>query len=94
MGGEQAANVLTQITKEAKLKRGQEWSPAEEEAFRQPLLQQYEREGHPLYASARLWDDGIMIDPATEMRIHLARVLNIAYASRPWPETRYGVFRM
>ena len=68
MGGEQAASVLATITRDGKERRGEEWSAEEEEAFRKPLLEKYEREGHPYYASARLWDDGI-IAPTDTRRV-------------------------
>ena len=85
MGGEQAASVL------ATVKSGGFASAAEEEAFKAPIRAQYEREGHPYHASARLWDDGI-IDPAdtrTVVALSLAASLE-----RPVPETRFGTFRM
>jgi 3-methylcrotonyl-CoA carboxylase beta subunit len=91
MGGEQAATVLAMVRREGIERRGGEW-PAEEEAgFRAPILEKYEREGHPLYSSARLWDDGI-IDPARTrdvLALSLAATLNA-----PVKETRFGVFRM
>ena len=71
--------------------RGEAWSAEEEEAFKAPVREQYEREGHPYYASARLWDDGI-IDPA-ETRTVLALGLSAALNAPP-RETRFGVFRM
>jgi 3-methylcrotonyl-CoA carboxylase beta subunit len=100
MGGEQAANVLTQITRDARHKKGLAWSKAEEEAFRRPLLEQYERESHALYASARLWDDGIIIEPG-ETRTLLARALSLHCtidgddrrdSGGDWG--KFGVFRM
>jgi 3-methylcrotonyl-CoA carboxylase beta subunit len=91
MGGEQAATVLAMVRREGIERRGGEW-PAEEEAgFRAPILEKYEREGHPLYSSARLCDDGI-IDPARTrdvLALSLAATLNA-----PVKETRFGVFRM
>lgn len=91
MGGEQAAGVLAQITRDAKAKRGQEWSIQEEEAFKKPIFARYETEGHPYYASARLWDDGI-IDPADTRKVvglGLSAALNA-----PIERTQFGVFRM
>jgi 3-methylcrotonyl-CoA carboxylase beta subunit len=88
MGGEQAAAVLAQVKKD---NMKESWSPAEEEAFKAPIRAQYERQGHPYYASARLWDDGI-IAPADSRRVlglGLAAALNA-----PIEETRFGVFRM
>ena len=91
MGGEQAASVLATITRDGKERRGEEWSAAEEEAFRKPLLEKYEREGHPYYASARLWDDGIIAP--TDTRRVLGLGLAMA-ANAPVDETEFGVFRM
>ncbi len=91
MGGEQAANVLARVRRDALEGKGQQWSAEEEAAFTAPIRAQYDRQGHPYYATARLWDDGI-IDPAETRRVlalGLAAALNA-----PIPETRYGVFRM
>ena len=91
MGGEQAASVLATVRRDGLKLKGQEWSTAEEEAFKNPIRAQYEREGHPYYATARLWDDGV-IDPADTRR-----VLGLGLAASlhaPIPETRFGVFRM
>jgi 3-methylcrotonyl-CoA carboxylase beta subunit len=91
MGGEQAAGVLAQISREQKERRGQELSAAEERAIKDPIIEKYEREGHPYYASARLWDDGV-IDPADTRRV-LGLSL-FAALNRPAEATRFGVFRM
>ncbi|MHC8494120.1 carboxyl transferase domain-containing protein [Thalassospira sp. SM2505] len=91
MGGEQAANVLTQIRADAAEKRGETWPEAEQEAFKAPIRDQYEEQGHPYYASARLWDDGV-IDPA-DTRMVLGLGLSAAL-NKPVEETRFGVFRM
>ncbi|MYD75281.1 MAG: methylcrotonoyl-CoA carboxylase [Gammaproteobacteria bacterium] len=91
MGGEQASNVLTQIRLDAKQARGETWSESEQDAFRQPIREQYETQGHPYYASARLWDDGI-IDPRDTRRV-LALGISAAL-NAPIPETRFGIFRM
>jgi 3-methylcrotonyl-CoA carboxylase beta subunit len=91
MGGAQAAGVLATVKRDGMEKRGQNWSAAEEEAFKAPILEQYEQEGHPYYASARLWDDGI-IDPA-ETRTVLGLGISAAM-NAPVDDTRYGVFRM
>ncbi len=91
MGGEQAANVLAQVRRDGLEGRGETWSEADEEAFKRPIREQYEHQGHPYYASARLWDDGI-IDPARTrdvLGLGLAAALNA-----PIPEMRFGVFRM
>ncbi len=91
MGGEQAASVLATVRSDGIEARGGKWSADEEEAFKSPIRAQYEREGHPYYATARLWDDGI-IDPADTRRV-LALGLSAAL-NAPIPETRFGVFRM
>ncbi|MAZ32465.1 MAG: methylcrotonoyl-CoA carboxylase [Thalassospira sp.] len=91
MGGEQAANVLTQIRADAQEKRGETWPIEEQEAFKGPIRDQYEEQGHPYYASARLWDDGV-IDPA-DTRMVLGLGLSAAL-NKPVEETRFGVFRM
>ena len=91
MGGEQAANVLTQIRADAAEKRGENWPEAEQESFKAPIRDQYEEQGHPYYASARLWDDGV-IDPA-DTRMVLGLGLSAAL-NKPVEETRFGVFRM
>jgi 3-methylcrotonyl-CoA carboxylase beta subunit len=91
MGGEQAASVLATVRRDGLETRGQSWSAEEEEAFKAPIRDQYEHQGHPYYATARLWDDGI-IDPA-ETRTVLALGLS-ASLNAPIPETRFGVFRI
>lgn len=91
MGGEQAASVLATVKRDQMKSSGVDWAPSEEEAFKQPIRQQYETQGHPYYASARLWDDGV-IDPLETRRV-LALCLAAARHS-PVEETRYGVFRM
>jgi 3-methylcrotonyl-CoA carboxylase beta subunit len=91
MGGEQAATVLATVRRDAIEARGEQWSRDDEEAFKAPIRAQYEREGHPYYASARLWDDGV-IDPADTRRT-LALALSAAL-NRPIESTRFGVFRM
>jgi len=91
MGGEQAAQVLSQVKRDGMEARGEGWSAQEEEAFRKPVLEQYETQGHPFYASARLWDDGI-IDPAdtrTVLGLGISAALNA-----PIERTEFGVFRM
>jgi 3-methylcrotonyl-CoA carboxylase beta subunit len=91
MGGEQAATVLATIRRDAIEAKGGAWSADEESAFKAPLREQYEREGHPYYASARLWDDGV-IDPADTRRV-LALSISAAL-NQPLEATRFGVFRM
>jgi 3-methylcrotonyl-CoA carboxylase beta subunit len=91
MGGEQAASVLATVRRDGIEARGGQWSKGEEEKFKSPIREQYERQGHPYYATARLWDDGV-IDPADTRRV-LGLALATA-ANAPMEETRYGVFRM
>ncbi len=91
MGGEQAAAVLATVRRDGIEGKGGAWSAEEEEAFKAPLRKQYEEQGHPYYASARLWDDGV-IDPADTRRV-LALGLS-ASLNAPIPDTRFGVFRM
>ena len=91
MGGEQAASVLATIKRDGIEAQGGQWSAQEEEEFKQPIRDKYETEGHPYYASARLWDDGI-VDPRdtrTVLGLGLSAALNA-----PIPRTQFGVFRM
>lgn len=91
MGGEQAANVLAQITREKYAKQGKEWSLEEEEQFKTQMRSQYETQGNPYYASARLWDDGVIAPQDTRkiLGLGLSAALNA-----PIEDTRFGVFRM
>jgi len=91
MGGEQASSVMATITRDAKEAKGETWSAEDEEAFRKPIRDTYEHQGHPYYASARLWDDGI-IDPA-DSRMVLGLGLSAAL-NQPIEPTTFGVFRM
>jgi 3-methylcrotonyl-CoA carboxylase beta subunit len=91
MGGEQAASVLATVRRDGIEARGGTWSAEDEEAFKAPIRTQYEEQGHPYFASARLWDDGV-IDPADTRRV-LALGLS-ASLNAPIPETKFGVFRM
>ena len=91
MGGEQAAGVMAQIKNDQKQARGEAWSNEDQTAFKQPILDTYEEQGHPYYASARLWDDGV-IDPA-DTRMVLGLSLS-ATLNKPIDDTRFGVFRM
>ncbi|MGH6980940.1 MAG: carboxyl transferase domain-containing protein, partial [Stellaceae bacterium] len=91
MGGEQAASVLAQVRRDSFAARGETWPAEHEEAFKAPIREQYERQGHPYYASARLWDDGV-IDPAETRRV-LALCLS-ASLNAPIDKTEFGVFRM
>lgn len=91
MGGEQAAGVLAQVKADQKQRAGESWSDEEQAAFKQPILDSYEEQGHPYYASARLWDDGV-IDPA-DTRTVLALAISASLNS-PIEDTEFGVFRM
>ncbi|MBY5921341.1 carboxyl transferase domain-containing protein [Ferrimonas balearica] len=91
MGGEQAGNVLAQVKADQLAKKGIEWPQAEQEAFKAPIVEQYEHQGHPYYASARLWDDGI-IDPAQTREV--VGIALSAAMNAPVKPTRFGVFRM
>ena len=91
MGGEQAASVLATVRRDGIEARGGAWSADEEAAFRKPILEQYEHQGHPYFATARIWDDGI-IDPADTRRV-LALAMS-AGLNAPIPEPKFGVFRM
>ena len=91
MGGEQAASVLATVRRDGIEARGDAWSAQEEADFKAPIRQQYEVQGHPYYATARLWDDGV-IDPADTRRV-LALGLS-ASLNAPIPDTKFGLFRM
>ncbi|MCP5340572.1 MAG: methylcrotonoyl-CoA carboxylase, partial [Sinobacteraceae bacterium] len=91
MGGEQAASVLATVRRDGLEARGEAWSAEDEAAFKAPIREQYEHQGHPYYATARLWDDGV-VDPAQSRRI-LGLSLSAAL-NAPIPPTRFGVFRM
>jgi len=91
MGGEQAASVLATVRRDNIEAKGGSWSKEEEAAFKKPILEQYDREGHPYYATARIWDDGIL-DPV-DTRMALALGLSAAM-NQPIGPTKFGVFRM
>jgi len=91
MGGEQAAGVMAQVTRDKKERNGETWSEADENNFKQPIIDNYEHQGHPYYASARLWDDGI-IDPS-ETRQVLGLAIS-ASLNKTIKETKFGIFRM
>ena len=91
MGGEQAASVLATVKRDGIEASGKTWSAEDEENFKAPIRDQYERQGHPYYASARLWDDGI-IDPADTRRV-LGLAIS-ASLNAPIIKSRFGVFRM
>jgi 3-methylcrotonyl-CoA carboxylase beta subunit len=91
MGGAQAAGVLATVKRDAIERSGGTWSADEEAAFKKPTVDMFEEQSHPLYASARLWDDGI-IDPRKSREV---LALSLAAAmNAPIEETRFGVFRM
>ena len=91
MGGEQAASVLATVRRDNLEAEGKSWSADDEAAFKQPIRDRYESEGSPYHATARLWDDGIILPSETR------RVLALAFSAAlnaPVEETRFGVFRM
>ena len=91
MGGAQAAGVLATVKRDAIERGGGTWSAEEEAAFKKPTVDMFEEQSHPLYASARLWDDGI-VDPRKSREV---LALSLAAAmNAPIEETRFGVFRM
>ena len=92
MGGEQAAHVLATVRRDGMAVRGEDWPPAEQAAFMDGIRAQYEREGHPFFASARLWDDGV-IDPVDTRRV-LGLALAVAAREPLAPASRFGIFRM
>jgi 3-methylcrotonyl-CoA carboxylase beta subunit len=91
MGGEQAASVLATVKRDGIESSGKSWSADEEEAFKAPIREQYEAQGNPYYATARLWDDGV-IDPADTRRV-LGLAIS-ASLNAPIEKSNYGVFRM
>ncbi|MCB2068355.1 MAG: methylcrotonoyl-CoA carboxylase, partial [Ottowia sp.] len=91
MGGEQAAGVLSTVRRDGIEAKGGQWSAADEEAFKAPIRDQYELQGHPYYATARLWDDGV-VDPAQTRRM-LGLSLS-ASLNAPIQPTKFGLFRM
>jgi len=91
MGGEQAAMVLSQVKMESQTLKDKPWKPTEEKAYRAEIQNQYDKQGHPYYATARLWDDGI-IDPQDTRRV-LGMGLALAQKTEP-KQTQFGVFRM
>ncbi|MGI3165892.1 carboxyl transferase domain-containing protein [Pseudooceanicola sp. 200-1SW] len=91
MGGDQAAGVLAQVRREGLERQGQSWSAEEEAEFKRPMQEQFARQSHPLYASARLWDDGI-VDPRKSREV-LSLSLS-ASLNAPIEESRFGIFRM
>uniref|UniRef100_A0A915E4R5 Probable methylcrotonoyl-CoA carboxylase beta chain, mitochondrial n=1 Tax=Ditylenchus dipsaci TaxID=166011 RepID=A0A915E4R5_9BILA len=92
MGGEQAANVLAQVQRERYTREGKEWTQQEEDALKKPIEGRFEQEGHPYFASARLWDDGV-IDPKDTRKV-LALALQASVVNAPIEKTKFGVFRI
>lgn len=91
MGGEQAAGVLTQVKGEVLQRSGNRWNDEEQQAFKQSIVELYNRQGHPYYASARLWDDGIF-DPKDTRKV-LSQALKAAL-NAPIQTSEFGIFRM
>jgi 3-methylcrotonyl-CoA carboxylase beta subunit len=91
MGGEQAASVMATLRRDSIEAKGEQWSEDEEDAFKLPIREQYETQGHPYFASARLWDDGV-IDPKDTRKI-LSLAIS-ASLNAPIPDTKFGIFRM
>jgi 3-methylcrotonyl-CoA carboxylase beta subunit len=91
MGGAQAAGVLATVRRDNIEAEGKKWSAEEEAAFKKPILENFEREGHPYFATARIWDDGIITPQETRrvVALSLSAALNA-----PIPDMRFGVFRM
>jgi 3-methylcrotonyl-CoA carboxylase beta subunit len=82
---------MAQVTRDKKEKLGESWSESDEQSFKQPIIDNYEHQGHPYYASARLWDDGI-IDPADTRQV-LGLAIS-ASLNKTIEETKFGIFRM
>jgi 3-methylcrotonyl-CoA carboxylase beta subunit len=91
MGGEQAASVLATVRRDGIETKGAKWTQAEEQEFKRPILEQYEHQGHPYYATARLWDDGVIAPEDTRRALALAISASL---NAPLEETRFGMFRM
>jgi len=91
MGGEQAASVLATVKRDGIEAKGDTWSREQEQEFKRPILEQYEHQGHPYYATARLWDDGVIAPEDTRRALALAISASL---NAPIEETRFGVFRM
>ena len=91
MGGTQAASVMATLRRDNLEAQGKTWSAAEEAAFRAPLEAQFEHQGHPFYATARLWDDGVIAPSDTRMALALGLSASL---NAPIKHTRFGVFRM
>lgn len=95
MGGEQAASVLSQVKEQNLKKQGKTWSKEERQGFEQPIIETYDQQGHPYYASARLWDDGVIDPKDTRDVLGLSIALsNQATPTKVAAETHFGIFRM
>ncbi|HEY9134917.1 MAG TPA: carboxyl transferase domain-containing protein [Pseudomonadales bacterium] len=95
MGGEQAASVLSQVKEHNLKKQGTSWTSKERKDFEQPVIEKYDQQGHPYYASARLWDDGVIDPKDTRDVLGLCIALSKkSSTATPTPETQYGIFRM
>jgi 3-methylcrotonyl-CoA carboxylase beta subunit len=92
MGGEQAAHVLATVRRDAMAARGERWAETEQQAFMEDIRAQYDAQGHPYYASARLWDDGV-IDPVDTRRV-VGLALEVACRTPEQPTAEFGIFRM
>lgn len=91
MGGVQAANVLAQIAEDQSKRLGKPWSEEKSQRIKEPIIDQFEKEGSPMYSTARLWDDGI-IDPANTRKVLGLSLRTVN--NNPGMETKFGVFRM
>jgi 3-methylcrotonyl-CoA carboxylase beta subunit len=91
MGSEQAASVLAQVRRDAYAAQGRQWSAEEEAAFKAPIRAQYETQGHPYYATARLWDDGLIAPADTRRVLGLALEASL---NAPIEPANFGIFRM
>tara|TARA_Y100001934_G_C11906831_1_gene564858 strand:- start:343 stop:645 length:303 start_codon:yes stop_codon:yes gene_type:complete len=91
MGSEQAASVLATVKRENAKAKGEAWTEEDDEAIKKPILDQYELQGHPYYASARLWDDGIIDPKDTRMVLGLSISASL---NAPVENTKFGLFRM
>lgn len=91
MGGEQAAGVMAQVKRDGMAKKGLTWTEEDEQKLKQPIIDQFEKQAHPYYATARLWDDGIIAPHDTRKVLGLAISASL---NAPIEDTRFGVFRM
>ena len=94
MGGEQAASVLATVKRDGLAAQGHTWSADDEAAFKAPIRAQYEAQGHPYHATARLWDDGLICPADTRRVLALSLAMSRPCVASATPVTRFGVFRM